>query len=761
MKVSASVRPEHIIATAYVVAHLPSLSPTLEDIDSLNFALGLRDFDPVLHQPHPPGYPVYIALGRISYAVVSRIPSSLDQLATEALALSIWSAIAGAVAIVATASLLRWSSAQNQTRSDSANHERSDRVWFWTTALLAAAPLFWMSGLRPMSDMPGLAAALVALALGVRGLEDRRWVPWGALAAGLAAGIRSQSVWLTVPMLALAMVEHRRAGIAWLLSRPVAALAVGGLASAIPLVVASGGLASYVRALGTQADLDFAGVDMVWLNPTSRRLAMSLYETLVMPWVSIPLATVVLAAATVGGLVMIRRERRALLVLLVAFGPYAIFHLLFQETRTVRYALPVLPLVCCLAARGVTAAGRRAPLLAVPLVASALLVAIPGGLDYGREAHPAFRAIADALRRADVEPPAATFAHYALLRPLQVVEASRLRLVPPRQHFEWLGPADYWRSGGRAPLWLIADSRRTDLWLIDPRARLDVVRYGWRVADRPELSGTRPTGVDWYRIAPPGWFAAEGWSLTPETGGQARVTAKGPDQEPIHAWIRRRTSPMHAMIGTYHLGGADDPAAEIELALDGRVLDRWTLSPAERNSLRFLDLPATTGEGDYATLTVSSRSPAGDPRRAPVAVRQFDAQDATRLIYGFGEGWHELEYDDATGRLWRWSSDRSVVRVHGMPQDVRLTLRGESPLRYFDSPPVVSVLAAGHTVAQFRPADDFEWSATVSADAVAAAGGAITLRLDRAYLPGVAEGTTDERRLGLRLFDIRVHPVSP
>jgi hypothetical protein len=766
MKVSASVRPEHVIATAYVVAHLPSLSPTLEDIDSLNFALGLRDFDPVSHQPHPPGYPVYIALGRISHAVVSRVPSSLDQVATEALALSIWSAIAGAIALLAAASMFRALLPANETRSDFTTGERSHRVLFadpalWAAGLLAAAPLFWMSGLRPMSDMPGLAATLVAVALGVRGLKDRRWLAWTALAAGLAAGVRSQSVWLTAPMLALAMAAHRGAGAWWLLSRPTAALAFGGLAWAIPLVVASGGLASYLRALGTQADLDFAGVDMVWLNPTPRRLAMSLYETLVMPWVSATLATPVLVTATIGALVMVRRERRALLVLLVGFGPYALFHLLFQETLTVRYALPILPLVCCLAAFGVTAAGRAAPLVAVPLVGAALLVAVPGGLDYGREAHPAFRAIGDALRRADVEPPAATYAHYALLRPLQVMDARPLRPVLPRQHFEWLGPVEYWRTGGRGPLWLFADSRRTDVWLIDPQARLDVVRYGWRVADRPELGGTRPTAVDWYRLAPPGWFAAEGWSLTPETGGQARVTSKGPDQQPIRAWIRRRASPMHAMIGTYHLGNADDPAAEIELTLDGRVLDRWTLSPAERNSLRFLDLPVTTGEDDYAMLTVSSRSAAGDSRRAPVAVRQFDAQDATRLIYGFGEGWHELEYDNATGRLWRWSSDRSVVRLHGKPQAVRLTLRGESPLRYFDSAPVVSVIAAGHTVAQFRPADDFEWSATIPSSTVAAAAGAITLALDRAYLPGATEGTADERRLGLRLFDIRLHPVSP
>ena len=64
-------------------------------------------------------------------------------------------------------------------------------------------------------------------------------------------------------------------------------------------------------------------------------------------------------------------------------------------------------------------------------------------------------------------------------------------------------------------------------------------------------------------------------------------------------------------------------------------------------------------------------------------------------------------------------------------------------------------------MAQFRPSDDFEWSATLSADVVANARGAITLGMDRAYIPSVEEGTTDERRLGLRLFDILVSPVSP
>ncbi len=49
---------------------------------------------------------------------------------------------------------------------------------------------------------------------------------------------------------------------------------------------------------------------------------------------------------------MASRERRALGELVLAFGPYALFHLLLQETATLRYALPILPGTQWLAARG-------------------------------------------------------------------------------------------------------------------------------------------------------------------------------------------------------------------------------------------------------------------------------------------------------------------------------------------------------------------------------------------------------------------------
>lgn len=760
MKVSSSGPrntpwPVWAIAAVYLAAHLPFLAPNLEDVDSINFALGLRHFDSALHQPHPPGYPVYIALGRVSLFLLSTIWPIVRQTAAEATALAIWSALGGAVAIVALFHLFR------ELNASAPGLPRRSLGEGGGVALAAAAPVFWMSGLRPMSDMPGLALAVSAQAFILSGRTNRQHLVLGACLAGLALGLRVQTMWLTMPLLALALVAQRGAGIAWLLTRPLAAAAAGVAAWAIPLLALSGGIDGYLRALGTQADEDFAWVNMVWLNPTPRRLAFALYETFVLPWASIPLSVVVAAAAIAGALVLLVRERRVLVLLLLAFAPYTLFHLLFQETIFVRYALPAIPMVAFLAARGLALTGRFAPMIAVPLVAASLVVAVPGGIAYGGQPHPAFRAIADAARKAESSTPAAVFSHFAIWRAVQA-DNGMLPVTQPRRQFEWLALVDYWKGGGTAPVWFLADARRTDLALIDPRSSRDVTRYRWRVGDRPELSGTRPLGVDWYRFERPGWFAGEGWSLTAEAGGLARATATGPDHRPIEAWVKRRPGPMHLVVGGRHLGDPGDPAAEFELAIDGRVRDRWTLTVAARNFLRFLDLPdgIEPGDGAYAHLTIASHATGSGDRRAAVAVRQFDVQPSAQLVYGFAEGWHEEEYDFPTGRRWRWTSEKSVIRLKGPPQPVRVTLRGENPLKYFDEAPTVRITAGGRAIGELRPAADFEWTVTVPAEDIVAGGGAIAIETDRVYLPGAAEGTADQRHLALCLFEYRVDPAS-
>jgi hypothetical protein len=345
-----------------------------------------------------------------------------------------------------------------------------------------------------------------------------------------------------------------------------------------------------------------------------------------------------------------------------------------------------------------------------------------------------------------------------------VADVGSLRVVEPRRNYEWLGLVDYWRNGGRAPVWFLADPRRTDLALIDPQSRRDVTHFRWSVADRPELSGTRPGNVDWYRFDRPGWFAGEGWALTPETGGIAHSTGAGVDRRPIDAYVRRRSGPMHLLVGGRHFSAAGDPPVILGLSIDGMATGTWTVEPAPGGSsfLHFVNLSAglPPGNDEYARLTITAKAnPASHPT-PQIAIRQFDIQSVDTLIYGFGEGWHEEEYDNVTGVRWRWTSGRSVLRV-SPPQGVVVRLRGESPLKYFDAVPTVRVSAGGRVVAELRPGADFEWRVTVPADAVRTGGGAVTIETDRIYLPGQAEGTSDSRRLGLRLFEILVDPVTP
>ena len=492
----------------------------------------------------------------------------------------------------------------------------------------------------------------------------------GAFVAGVAAGIRVQTIWLTAPLLVLMAFQQRRAGVGWLASGPLAFFTIGVAVWAIPLVADSGGIDGYLRALSSQAGEDFAWVNMLWLEPTPRRLAFALYETFVLPWGSTALAGVVIVAATAGLIVATMRERRALALLLVAFAPYAMFHLLFQETVMVRYALPTVPMVAWLAASGAALLGR----VGSPWRGSNRGVGVDRRCAAGCGLWPL------------TSPRLPGHSGCGTLRAHRssgggLFPSQRLACTSGRQsHASRRGAATIVPVAGsgvvlegrrQLAVWFFADPRRTDLALIDPWARADVVRYPWAVADRPELSGARPTGTDWYRITPPGWFAEEGWSLTPETGGLAGATAAGPDHRPIVAWVRRRPDPVHLMIGGRHLGVAGDPAAEFELALDGVVRDRWTLTFDERNFLRFLDIPEglAGADRDYARLTVVSRAVGDDGRRAPVAVRQFDIQSRSRLVYGFADGWHEMEYDvppvgDGAGRA---SDRRSGCRVRRAP----------------------------------------------------------------------------------------------
>ena len=730
-------------AAVYAAAHAPFLARSLEDIDSINFALGLRDFDVAQHQPHPPGYPVYIGLGHVALGLVRLVLPNVQPSTAEALALAGLSALAGAVAVVSLGVIF---SALDRLSVAPARH-----LWWWATALTVAAPLFWISGVRPMSDLPGLSLALVSLAL-MLGADTRASLLAGALVAGLAAGVRVQTALLTVPALGFLMWTRRESPRAIL--QAGAALAVGCLLWVVPLLWLSGGVTGYLAALGSQAGEDFAWVDMLWANPTPRRIAIVLADSFARPWSSNAVAGVMGLLALVGLAVEARGRRRALVLLFVTFGPYALFHLLLQETSHVRYALPLIPPVAWLASRALMEMARVGSVFAFVIVAVCLVDAVSTSRNYAGQRHPAFRAIGDMSREAEGAPPGGVFSHYALYRSLQAAAPRHLPVVAPVRNKEWIGVLDYFRRGGTAPVWFLADPRRTDLELFDRRALRKDKEYSWEVAARPEFGGARPIGAEWYRLTPPEWVVGEGWSLTPEAGGRVRAEGSGLSRGPIEALVRRQPEPLLVLVGGYYLGAPTDPGTLLMLELNGSVVDTWTHDHASAGP-GFLHVTRLAGgipagDGAYATLRITARNVSGGAA-GELAIRQFDAHRESGSMLAFGPGWYEDEYDPATGLRWRWTSDRSdffVVAGAG----TTLVLRGESPLKYFDEPPIVRVSAGAMTLGEYKPDADFEWRIPIPRGTVPSSGGVVTVSLDRVYLPGPAEGTSDTRRLGLRIL---------
>src|SRR5258707_6691358 len=54
-----------LLTSAVAITRFVFRSHYLYDLDSVNFALAIQRFDPRVHQPHPPGYFLYICLGRL------------------------------------------------------------------------------------------------------------------------------------------------------------------------------------------------------------------------------------------------------------------------------------------------------------------------------------------------------------------------------------------------------------------------------------------------------------------------------------------------------------------------------------------------------------------------------------------------------------------------------------------------------------------------------------------------------------------------
>jgi hypothetical protein len=262
--------------------------------------------------------------------------------------------------------------------------------------------------------------------------------------------------------------------------------------------------------------------------------------------------------------------------------------------------------------------------------------------------------------------------------------------------------------------------------------------------------------MDWYRVEQPEWYVGEGWALTPEAAGVANADKRGLAYGPIHAGVDR----MAISNGTLMVGGRSfDPTLRprLTITLDGQTIADETLMPGA--FLRFVRRGFINfTPGDYSALTIATTPP------APVAIEQFDVS-ADRILAGFGDGWHEQEFNPVTGLRWRWLSERGELKVAGSrvavppgaqrigpAPNVTLHLAGESPRKYFSRGSRLVVRAADRVVYDQVIEDDFSIDIPIGEPPPQ-----IVLETDQIYVPADrSRRTQDRRHLGLRIFKAQI-----
>ena len=356
---------------AVAAARLLTLPHSLWEGDEVLFVKGIERFDPLHHQPHPPGYPLLIGLGKLVNLLLHDPFHSL-------VALSVLASLLGYLALVDAFRRL----APVLPADLPGGPVAAERVAVLGALLFHLSPAMLVYGPLALSDPPALLFLSPALAAAARLRESGTlWPAFGLGAAAAAAvGCRPQLAVAVLPMLGVALWTGRNAP---LLASPLlqpapsqgggthrprrpalsVLAALGAFAAVallwfVPLVLAVGGpgrlLPFLTKQAGAVARFD---ADVVRTGHEASWVAVRFLAHPWGPrWTSLP----VLGLA-VAGIVLLALARRsvALPLAVLCTVDLAFALAVMNPYDAVRYALPSLLGVAFAAAVGVAALARR------------------------------------------------------------------------------------------------------------------------------------------------------------------------------------------------------------------------------------------------------------------------------------------------------------------------------------------------------------------------------------------------------------------
>jgi 4-amino-4-deoxy-L-arabinose transferase-like glycosyltransferase len=320
--------------------------------DEFLFAEAVRKFDPSRYHPHPPGYPLFVLLGK-AFAVVTHDP---------------WRALVVLNIVLAPIAFIALTRAFRNWIEDEQVAAAASLIYFLSAAMLVHGPL-------ALSDAAAMAFVCLAFSnLGSSVEVGER----SAIALGLwtsaAIGTRPPLLIPLAPLLVIALIRMRT------MRQRTACIITFGFVSLmwfLPLLDATGGWNGLVLYETKQAAY-FATHDAAMSRGAFTPAQIAL-RFLIHPWGSKYLTLPLLVLVLLGIPAFVRRWR-PLLPLIVFTVVQLVFELASMDPAdAARYSLPIMAAVALLAALGLAQIARSAHMPFIP-IAGSLVFALCSGL---------------------------------------------------------------------------------------------------------------------------------------------------------------------------------------------------------------------------------------------------------------------------------------------------------------------------------------------------------------------------------------------
>lgn len=175
-----------IIFSVTFVLRLIFLSPWLEDWDSVQFSLALHEFDILKHQPHPPGYPLYILLGKFLHYFIK----------SDVKALTFLSALCGSVSIFITYLFTK--------------KMFNKKVALFSSIILSVLPVHWVLSEIAISNIPGLFFLTLLVHVSYRDLTGSNDKTLLGFISGITLGVRATDAPIVIGILLFSALKKRR-----------------------------------------------------------------------------------------------------------------------------------------------------------------------------------------------------------------------------------------------------------------------------------------------------------------------------------------------------------------------------------------------------------------------------------------------------------------------------------------------------------------------------------------------------------------------